>query len=195
MGFVSYSSLASPLSGPILCYIVAIPHIARYFFREVSTSPIWCDTPPCHLVQQAHLCDTPFCSISRDMYVGISQKSLPFLSVFFCLLPFSSVFSFCYCFCRAPIFFLFFFRFLQFFFFFPFSSVSFSEKFVDLLMGLFRGAVFHSGMGARKQPIKQPTELPTSTMALMGRFPSLMGRFPTLVGRFPDFGLRGRFTS
>ena len=44
-------------------------------------------------------------------------------------------------------------------------------------MGLFRGAVFRHGGGARKQPIKQQTEMPTSTMALMGRFPSLMGRF------------------
>ena len=66
---------------------------------------------------------------------------------------------------------------------------------VDLLMGLFRGAVFHHGRGAWKQPIKQPTEMPTSTMALVGRFPSLMGRFPTLMGRFADFLLRGRFTS
>ena len=62
-------------------------------------------------------------------------------------------------------------------------------------MGLFRGAVFRHGGGARKQPIKQPTELPTSTMALMGRFYSLMGRFPTLMGRFPDFVVRGRFAS
>ena len=67
--------------------------------------------------------------------------------------------------------------------------------FIDLLMGLFRGAVFRHGGGARKQPIKQPTEMPTSTMALMGRFPSLMARFPTLMGRFADFVLRGRFTS
>ena len=62
-------------------------------------------------------------------------------------------------------------------------------------MGLFRGAVFRHGGGAGKQPIKQPNEMPTSTMALMGRFPSLMGRFLTLMGRFPDFALRGRFTS
>ena len=67
--------------------------------------------------------------------------------------------------------------------------------FTDLLMGLFRGAVFRHGGGARKQPIKQPTEMPTSTMALMGRFPSLMGRFLTLMGRFPDFVLRGCFAS
>ena len=64
---------------------------------------------------------------------------------------------------------------------------------IDLLMGLFRGAVFRHGGGALKQPIKQPTETPTSTLALMGRFPLLMGRFPTLMGRFTDFVLRGRF--
>ena len=68
-------------------------------------------------------------------------------------------------------------------------------KLIDLWMGLFRGAVFRHGGGARKQRIKHQTEMPTSTMALMGRFPSLMGRFPTLMGRFPDFVLRGRFTS
>ena len=62
-------------------------------------------------------------------------------------------------------------------------------------MGLFRGAVFRHGGGALKQPIKEPTETPTSTLALMGRFPSLMGRFPTLMGRFTDFVLRGRLTS
>ena len=70
----------------------------------------------------------------------------------------------------------------------PTGSVEEGPKnFIDLLMGLFRGAVFRHGGGARKQRIKQPLELPTSTMALMGRFPSLMGRFPTLMGRFPDF--------
>ena len=69
------------------------------------------------------------------------------------------------------------------------------EHFIDLLMGLFRGAVFRHGGGALKQPIKEPTETPTSTLALMGRFPSLMGRFPALMGRFTDFVLRGRFTS
>ena len=60
--------------------------------------------------------------------------------------------------------------------------------------GPFRGAVFRHGGSARKQPIKQPTEMPTSTMALMGRFASLMGRIPTLMGRFTNFVLRGRFT-
>ena len=70
-----------------------------------------------------------------------------------------------------------------------------TARLIDLLMGLFRGAVFRHGGGALKQPIKQPTDTPTSTLALMGRFPSLMGRFPTLMGRFTDFVLRGRFTS
>ena len=69
------------------------------------------------------------------------------------------------------------------------------EKFIDLLMGLFRGAVFRHGGGALNQPMKEPTETPTSTLALMGRFPSLMGRFPALMGRFTNFVLRGRFTS
>ena len=68
-------------------------------------------------------------------------------------------------------------------------------KIIDLLMGLFRGAVFRHGGGALKQPIKKPTETPTSTLALMGRFPSWMGRFPTLMGRLTDFVLRGRFAS
>ena len=75
------------------------------------------------------------------------------------------------------------------------ASCTRASFFIDLLMGLFRGAVFRDGRGARKQPIKQPTEMPTSTMALMGRFPSLMGRFLTLMGRFPDFVPRGRFPS
>ena len=55
-----------------------------------------------------------------------------------------------------------------------------------------RGRCPPSRGGALKQPIKKPTETPTSTLALMGRFPSLMGRFPTLMGRFTDFVLRGR---
>ena len=49
-----------------------------------------------------------------------------------------------------------------------------SAIFIDLLMGLFRGAVFHEG--------RMPENCP---LASMERFPSLMGRFPTLMGRFP----------
>ena len=63
-------------------------------------------------------------------------------------------------------------------------------------MGLFRGALFQYGRGAQKQPIKQPTEMPTSTMALMdGPFLLLNEPFSDLDGAFPDFVLRGRFTS
>ena len=64
---------------------------------------------------------------------------------------------------------------------------------IDLLMGLFRGAVLGHDGGARKQRIKQPTEMPTSTMALMGRFPSLMGPFSDLNGAFPKFRPKGPF--
>ena len=39
------------------------------------------------------------------------------------------------------------------------------------LNGLVTGAVFRYGGGARKQPSKQTTEMPTSTMALLGGFP------------------------
>ena len=66
---------------------------------------------------------------------------------------------------------------------------------IEPLMGFSRGAVFHHCQSARKQPVKQPTETPTSTMALMGRFPSVMGRFPTSMGRFLNFVLMGPFTS
>ena len=77
----------------------------------------------------------------------------------------------------------------------PIADATFADAISETpIMGLFRWSVFHHGGGARKQPIKRPTEMPTSTMALMGRFPSLMARFPTLMGRFPDFILRGRFT-
>ena len=48
------------------------------------------------------------------------------------------------------------------------------ETIIDLLMGLFRGAVFHHGGVPENCPL-----------VLMGRFRSLMGRFPTLMGPFP----------
>ena len=44
---------------------------------------------------------------------------------------------------------------------------------IDLLMGLFRGTVFHHGVVPKKCPL-----------ALMPRFPSLMGRFPSLMAHF-----------
>ena len=42
-------------------------------------------------------------------------------------------------------------------------------------------------------PLSSRLKMPTSTMALMGRFPSLMGRFPTLMGRFRRFRPKGPF--
>ena len=54
------------------------------------------------------------------------------------------------------------------------GRIRFRRARFDLLMGLFRE-------GARKQPSEQTTEMPTSTLALMGRF--------------PDFVRRGGFTS
>ena len=46
--------------------------------------------------------------------------------------------------------------------------------FIDLLMGLFKGAVFDHGRLPENSPL-----------ALMGRFPSLMGLFSDLNGQFP----------
>ena len=46
---------------------------------------------------------------------------------------------------------------------------------MDLLLGLFRGAVFHYGGVPQNCPL-----------ALMGRFSSSMGCFSTLMGRFPE---------
>ena len=40
--------------------VAAIPHIARYFYREVSTPPKWCDTPPpWYIVLHRHICVIP----------------------------------------------------------------------------------------------------------------------------------------
>ena len=53
--------IVSGLSGPIS------RDTAILSLREVGTPPKWCDTPPLVLsFTQAHLCDTPFCNISRD---------------------------------------------------------------------------------------------------------------------------------
>ena len=59
-------------------------------------------------------------------------------------------------------------------------------------MGLFREAVFCHGGGARKQPIKHPTDMPTSTMALVGRFP-VNGPFSDLMGRVHRCRPKGPF--
>ena len=39
--------------------IAAIPHIARYFLREVSVPPKWCDTLPWYLILHRHICAIP----------------------------------------------------------------------------------------------------------------------------------------
>ena len=58
-----------------------------------------------------------------------------------------------------------------------------SRKIIDLLVGLFRWAVFDNGGVPENSPL-----------ALMGRFASLMGRFfPTLMGRVPEC-LNGPFS-
>ena len=62
-------SLSGPISRDTADTIAAIPHIARYFLREVSTPPKMVRYPPFDNVlsfTQAHLCGTPFCNISRD---------------------------------------------------------------------------------------------------------------------------------
>ena len=64
----------------------------------------------------------------------------------------------------------------------PVRKILSPSQVIDLLMGLFRGAVFHHGGVPENCPL-----------ALMGRFPSLMGRFLTLMGRFPEC-LNGPFS-
>ena len=58
---------------------------------------------------------------------------------------------------------------------------------IHLLMGPFRGAVFCNGGGARKQPIKQPTENSNQHRGLHGPLPLLNGPFSDLNGAFPQF--------
>ena len=55
--------------------IAAIPHIARYFFREVSTPPKWCDTPPWHLVSHRHICAIPHFATCRATIVRYPTKT------------------------------------------------------------------------------------------------------------------------
>ena len=69
----------------------------------------------------------------------------------------------------------------------------FRARFIDLLMGLFRGAVFHHGGGDRKQPIKQPTENSDQHHGLNGPFPLVNGPFSDLNGAFHRFPPKGPF--
>ena len=61
-------SLSGPISRDTAILSLRYPmHITRYFLREASTPPKWCDTPPLVLnFTQTHLCDTPFCNVWRD---------------------------------------------------------------------------------------------------------------------------------
>ena len=52
-----------------------IPHIARYFFREVSTPPKWCDIPPWYLVSHRHICAIPHCATYRAIIVRYPTKT------------------------------------------------------------------------------------------------------------------------
>ena len=66
--------------------IAAIPHIVRYFFREVNSSPKWCDTPPCYLVSHRHICAIPPFATYRAIIVRYppqkqAQKSFAILSL------------------------------------------------------------------------------------------------------------------
>ena len=54
--------------------IAAIPHIVRYFFREVSTPPKWCETPPWHLVSHRHICAIPHFATYRAIIVRYPTK-------------------------------------------------------------------------------------------------------------------------
>ena len=52
--------------------IAAIPHIARSFFRTVSSSPKWCDTA---LVSHRHICAIPHFATDRPISVRYPTKT------------------------------------------------------------------------------------------------------------------------
>ena len=55
--------------------IAAIPHIARYFLREVSTPPKWCDTPPWYLILHRHIRAIPHFATYRAIVVRYPIKT------------------------------------------------------------------------------------------------------------------------
>ena len=56
--------------------LLAIPHIARYFFEGRKGSPQMVRCPPLVLsFTQAHLCDTPFCKEYRAIIVRYPIKA------------------------------------------------------------------------------------------------------------------------
>ena len=55
--------------------IAAVPHIARYFWREVCTPPKWCDTLSWHLVSHRHICAIPHYATYRAIIVRYPHKN------------------------------------------------------------------------------------------------------------------------
>ena len=70
---IAMLSRRSILSGPI-SRDTAIPHIARYFFWEVSPPPKWCDTPAWHLFLHRHICAIHHFATYRAMLVRYPIK-------------------------------------------------------------------------------------------------------------------------
>ena len=71
------SQVSSPYWPHIARYcdtIAAIPHIARYLLREVSTAPKWCDIRPWYLVLHRHICAIPHSATSRAIIVRYPVK-------------------------------------------------------------------------------------------------------------------------
>ena len=59
-----------PYRATLRYYRCDTPHIAGCFFREVSTPPIWCDTPPpLYLVSHRHICAIPHFATYRVIIV------------------------------------------------------------------------------------------------------------------------------
>ena len=52
-----------------------MPHIARYFLRDASTPPKWCDTPPWYLVLRRHICAIPHFATYRAIIVRYPIKT------------------------------------------------------------------------------------------------------------------------
>ena len=55
--------------------IAAIPHIARFFLREVRGSP-QCDTPPGNLIAHRHICTIPHFATYRAIIVRYLIKQV-----------------------------------------------------------------------------------------------------------------------
>ena len=55
--------------------VLYLLNIARYFFREVSTPPKWCDTPLWYLVSHRHICAIPRFATYRAIIVRYPTKT------------------------------------------------------------------------------------------------------------------------